>query len=71
MTSLSQHLAELDTAWKLIQQRWQATGDVWHDRVAEEFAAQHIEPLAQQTQAVAASLERLAQVVSKAQRLVK
>ena len=71
MTSLSQHLAELDTAWKLIQQRWQATGDVWHDRVAEEFAAQHIEPLAQQTQAVARSLERLAQMVSRAQRVLK
>jgi hypothetical protein len=71
MANLANHHGELDAAWQMLQQRWQATGDVWHDRVAEEFAAQHIEPLAQQTQAVAASLERLAQVVSKAQRLVK
>ncbi len=71
MPSLSNQLSDLDAAWKLLQQRWQATGDVWNDRVHDEFAAQHIEPLAQQTQAVARSLERLAQVVSKAQRAVK
>ncbi|GIK71668.1 MAG: hypothetical protein BroJett021_06560 [Chloroflexota bacterium] len=71
MSSLSHQLSDLDAAWKLLQQRWQATGEVWNDRVYEEFAAQHMEPLAQQTQAVAASLERLAQVVSKAQRAVK
>lgn len=71
MSSLAHQLSDLDAAWKLLHQRWEATGEVWNDRVHEEFAAQHIEPLAQQTQAVAASLERLAQVVSKAQRLVK
>lgn len=71
MTNLTNHHHELDAAWKLLQQRWQATGEVWNDRVRDEFAAQHIEPLAQQTQAVARSLERLAQVVSKAQRAVK
>lgn len=71
MSSLSNHHSGLDAAWELLKQRWEATGDVWNDRVHEEFAAQHIEPLAQQTQAVARSLERLAQVVSKAQRAVK
>jgi hypothetical protein len=71
MSSLSHQLSDLDAAWKLLQQRWQVTGEVWNDRVYEEFAAKHMEPLAQQTQAVAASLERLAQVVSKAQRAVK
>ena len=71
MPSLSNQLSDLDAAWKLLQQRWESTGEVWNDRVHEEFAAQHMEPLAQQTQAAARSLERLAQVVSKAQRAVK
>lgn len=71
MASLTNHQYELDAAWKLLQQRWESTGEVWNDRVHEEFAAQHMEPLAQQTQAVAHSLDRLAQVVSKAQRAVK
>ncbi len=71
MASLTQQFVELDAAWQLLQQRWEVTGEVWNDRVYEEFAAQHMAPLAQQTQAVAASLERLAQVVSKAQRAVK
>lgn len=71
MPTLSNQLSELDAAWRLLQQRWETTGDVWNDRVHEEFAAQHMEPLARQTQAVARSLERLAQVVNKAQRAVK
>ena len=71
MANLSNHHGELDAAWQLLRQRWEATGEVWNDRVHEEFASQHIEPLAQQTQAVATSLERLVQVVSKAQRAVK
>ena len=71
MSSLSNQLSDLDAAWKLLQQRWEATGAVWDDRIREEFAAQHIAPLAQQTQAVSRSLERLAQGVNKAQRAVK
>ena len=71
MTNLANQHDELSAAWKLLQQRWAATGEVWNDGVYEEFAAQHMEPLAQQTQAVMQSLARLAQVVSKAERLVK
>lgn len=71
MANLSSQLDDLDAAWKLIHQRWEAAGEVWNDGVYEEFAVQHMEPLAQQTQAVVRSLERLAQVVSKAQRAVK
>lgn len=71
MTNLANQHDELSAVWELLQQRWAATGEVWNDRVYEEFAAQHIEPLAQQTQAVMQSLARLAQVVSKAERVVK
>ena len=71
MTGLTQQFTDLDAAWRLLQQRWEATEQVWDDRVSAEFAAQHIEPLAQQTQAAMQSLARLAQVVSKAERLVK
>ncbi|MBX2997695.1 MAG: hypothetical protein KF893_04230 [Caldilineaceae bacterium] len=71
MSRLNQHLSELDAAWKLVHQRWETTGDAWTDQVHDDFAVQYMEPLAQQTQAVARSLERLAQIVSKAQRAVK
>lgn len=71
MANLSNHLGELDGALRLVQQRWATTCEVWNDRVAEDFAAQHWEPLVQQTQAVAHSLERLVQVVNKAQHYVK
>lgn len=71
MSGLNQHLSELDATWKLLQQRWQTTGELWNDRVYEEFARQHWQPLAQQSASVARSLERLAQVVNKARQMVK
>lgn len=71
MTNLSNHLNELDAARKLLRQRWLAAGEVWNDRVYQEFADQYWQPLEQQSAAVAASLERLAQVVNKARQVVK
>lgn len=71
MTTLANHHSELTAAWQLAQGRWQATGEVWADQVHDQFAAQDWEPLAQHTAATVQSLERLAQVVAKAQRLVK
>lgn len=71
MTSLFTHAADLDAAWKLLQARWDAAGETWTDQVHDEFAAQYWQPLQQQTQTAQRGLERLAQVVAKAQRAVK
>ena len=71
MSTLSNHHSELDAAWKLLQARWDATGESWTDQVHDDFAAHYWQPLQQQTQAAQRSLERLAQVVAKAQRAVK
>ena len=53
------------------QARWNATSESWTDQTHDDFAAHYWQPLAQQTQAAQRSLERLAQVVAKAQRAVK
>lgn len=71
MTALSTHLADLDAALKLLQARWDAAGETWTDQVHDDFAAQYWQPLQQHSQATQRSLERLAQVVAKAQRAVK
>jgi len=71
MTPLATHAADLDAAWKLLQARWDATGETWTDQVHDEFATHYWLPLEQQTQAAQRSLERLTQVVAKAQRAVK
>ena len=71
MVTLFNHHSELDAAWKLLQTRWDATGESWTDQVHDDFATHYWQPLAQQTQAAQRSLERLAQVVAKAQRAVK
>jgi hypothetical protein len=71
MTTLATHAADLNAAWKLLQARWDTTGETWTDQVHDEFAAHYWQPLEQETQAAQHSLERLAQVVIKAQRSVK
>lgn len=71
MTALSAHLADLDAALKLLEARWEATGETWTDQVHDDFAMQYWQPLQQHSQAAQRSLERLAQVVAKAQRAVK
>ena len=67
MTTLATHAA----AWKLLQARWDATGETWTDRVHDEFAGHYWQPLEQQTQAAQREMERLAQVIAQAQRNVK
>ncbi len=71
MASLINHHAELDAAWKLLEQRWQLVGEVWTDQAHDQFAADYWQPLEQQTQATQRALERLAQVVAQAQRSVR
>lgn len=71
MTTLSNHHTNLAAAWQLVQQRWEATGDVWSDQMHDHFASQHWQPLMQQTQATQRSLDRLAQIVARAERAVK
>jgi hypothetical protein len=71
MPALTVHAADLDAAWKLLQQRWEAAGEVWTDAVHDQFAADYWQPLEEQTRAVQRSLEQLAQVVARAQRAVR
>ncbi|MBK7203341.1 MAG: hypothetical protein IPH87_22925, partial [Anaerolineae bacterium] len=47
MTTLSAHAADLDAAWKLLQARWDATGETWSDQVHDDFAAHYWQPLEQ------------------------
>lgn len=41
MSNLTNHLSELDAAWKLLHQRWQAIGEMWNDRVYQELTSQY------------------------------
>jgi len=71
MSNLTQSMTDLDAAFRSLQQRWDATAELWRDSVQREFDAAHWQPLARQNQSTARSLEQLAQVIAKAKQVVK
>lgn len=71
MSDLTNPIHDLDAAWKVLLYRWGATKEIWQDAVQQEFEQQHWTPLEEQTRAVQRELEALAQVISKARRVVK
>lgn len=71
MSNLSHSLDHLTNSWQVLQQRWQQTRVLWNDPVAWAFEKDLWTPLEAQVQETVREIERLAQVVSQAQRHVK
>ncbi|MGB0383840.1 MAG: hypothetical protein ACPGWR_03370 [Ardenticatenaceae bacterium] len=69
--ALNTPLAQLNTAHKRLNQRWEATKSVWNDSVQQDFEKRYFQPLERQTQATLKEMERLAQVIAKARRHLK
>lgn len=71
MANLNTTIAQVDSAFKSLRQRWEGTKSVWNDPVRWSFEKDHWMPLEGQTQATQREMERLAQVIAQAQRSVK
>ena len=71
MSSLSTSVENLDAAWKMILQRWEAAKGVWNDRVQRKFEQEYQEPLERQVYATKQEMVRLAEVIAKARQSVK
>jgi len=70
-TSLFDHAQALEAAFKMLQSDWQASREVWQDKVRDEFEAEHWNNLAAYSRATQRALQGLAEVVAKAQQSVK
>jgi hypothetical protein len=70
MTNLNTTIAQLDSAWKTLRQRWEATKAVWNDPVRWDFEKEYWMPLEGQVLATQREMERLAQVIAQARRNV-
>ena len=55
----------LAAAWRRLQARWDETGHDWNDLVRTYFEARYWQPLAAQTEATRAEMERLAQTIRR------
>jgi hypothetical protein len=62
---------EIETPWKKLQQKWEQTTTCWDDPVSREFEQTFLFPLAEQVQQTQLELERLKEVIIKAQRAIK
>lgn len=71
MNSLNDTAAELRDAWQRLGQLWDDVKTAWNDPVRWDFERQYWTPLESQVQATQRELERLAQVIAQAQRVVK
>ncbi len=71
MSNLSHSIDRLTNSWQVLQHRWQQTRVLWNDPVAWAFEKDLWAPLEAQVHETVREIERLAQVVSQAQRQVK
>lgn len=68
MTNPHQPVEDLRTAFRMLQQRWEATRAVWHDLVRWRFERAYWEPLERQAHVTHEEAARLAEVLAKAMR---
>ena len=71
MANLATTISKLDSSWKTLRQRWEATKVVWNDPVRWEFEQTYWEPLERQMQATQREMERLSKTIAQARRSVK
>lgn len=71
MASLSMTMSQLDSAWRVLRQRWESTREVWDDKVRRDFEKDYWTELESQVQATQREMERLAQVIDRARRSVR
>lgn len=71
MANLGSTVTQLDSIWRVLRQRWEHAKTLWNDPVRWSFEKDHWVPLENQVQATQREMERVAQVISQAQRSVK
>lgn len=58
----------LSKATKDLRDQWRETSEVWNDANAREFAKKHLEPLGPQVTLMLTAINRLRDVLEKAER---
>ena len=71
MATLGNAAADLETAFRQLEQRWEATKALWNDPVRWAFEREYWAPLEEETRAADREMERLGQVIAQARRAVK
>jgi hypothetical protein len=70
MANLGTTQSQLSEAFQRLRQHWEATKDVWNDKVSQDFEKNYWSPLEHQAQTTLAEMSRLAEIISQAHRSV-
>jgi hypothetical protein len=71
VSGLNQSVSQLDAALTVLRQRWNAAHAVWDDAVARGFERDVWQAIESQARAAERQMERLAQVIAQAERVVR
>ncbi len=70
MADLHAPIDQLDTAGKLLRQRWEQTKPLWNDPVSQSFEQQYWATIEAQTRATLTEMQKVAQVIAEAWRRI-
>jgi len=70
MAGLHSSIDRLDTAERLLRQRWESTKLLWNDPVSHSFEKDYLVPLDSQSKTTSQEMRNLSQVILDAYRSV-
>ena len=70
MATLDSSLSQLESAWKTVLHQWEDARALWNDAVRRGFEKDHWAPLAAQVDATRREMDRLSQIIAKAEHSV-
>lgn len=71
MTNLSQAHSQIQDTWRLLSRQWQATAAQWNDAARLRFEREFIQEYEPTVRTTLKELDKLAQVITQAQKEVK
>ena len=70
MASLQSPMAQLESAGKTLQHRWETTRSAWDDSVSRSFEKDYLSRIEAEAQATLKELQQLAQAIDAARRAI-
>jgi len=71
MVNIDPEASRLGSAFKKLNRCWLDTENSWDDKVKKRFEKEYMAPLEKQVRSTLREMERLSQVIKKAQRNVR
>ncbi len=71
MAGLDMPIDQLSIAWKVLHKKWEDTRALWNDPVSQSFEKNYLTLFEGHTQVTLKEMQKLAQVITEAQRRIR